>query len=621
MVRLRLRSITVAWEDSACNKKLHSWKTQVVDVARLSLKILAIAWQSSAKLTVLLLLLLVVSSSFPVISAGLLTRLVNDVVTMLKVGNSLENTTVLLGISYLICQILPFIFMPATESIRGRLSDLLTAEMDKKVMKKASQLTGMGYFDESQFYNKLQFIQENTILPEATLWLMLSTLNHGIILISLLILMTTISPLIPFAMLLVAVPHLWVEYHHHKQAYDMTWEQMPESRQLAYYHQLLVDTKSAKEIKFFNVGAYFITRYREVFDAVFKKVRLLKISHTKSTMLFSLLHGIGLALLYAYVVLISVQGAITVGDLAMYFSVVASMQQNFWMLTLMAGQLIGSTAGLRSLWSFFELAPVLKTVESPQYFYQISRAIEFRNVSFSYPGRKQSVFKNISFSIETGETLAIVGENSAGKTTLVKLLCRFYDPTEGQIFIDDIPLHQYHLESLRQKIAPVFQDFSRFFLTVGENIGIGNVDQVSNEASIIQAAEKGQADTVVSQLLEGYQTLLGRQFEGGADLSGGEWQKIAISRAFMGDPQLLILDEPTAALDAESEYTLFQRFKMLTQGVTTLLISHRFSTVHMADRILVIDQGEVLEDGTHAQLMKKEGRYATLYRMQSEKYQ
>ena len=231
------------------------------------------------------------------------------------------------------------------------------------------------------------------------------------------------------------------------------------------------------------------------------------------------------------------------------------------------------------------------------------------------------MFSDISFSVNAGETLAIVGENGAGKTTLIKLLCRFYDPTDGQIFIDDVPLHQYRLESLRQKIAPVFQDFSHFFLTAGENIGIGNVEQVNDESAIIQAAEQGQADTVVSQLSDGYETLLGRHFDGGTDLSGGEWQKIAISRAFMRDAEILILDEPTAALDAESEYALFQHFKMLTQGVTTLLISHRFSTVRMADRILVIDEGKILEEGTHEQLMNKGGRYATLYRMQSEKYQ
>ncbi len=601
-------------------KKLRSWTTQVVDAAKLSLRMLPVAWRSSAKLTTLLLLLLVVSSGLPAISAALLNRLVNDVVTLLKAGSSLENITVFWGISYLVCQVLPFILMPASEAIRSTLSDLLIADIDKKVMKKASKLPGMVHFDESQFYNQLRFIQENTTLPESTLWLMSSTLSNGITLISLLILTTTISPFIPVAMLLVALPHLWVEYHHYRYAFDVTWDQMPESRQLAYYNRLLVDTKSAKEIKLFNLGGYFINQYRELFDTVFKRVRSVKISHTRSTVLFSLLHGIGLTLLYAYVVLISVQGKITVGDLAMYFSIVASMQQSFWMLTLMAGQLIGSTAGLRSFWSFFDLVPALKTVEAPQEFSHISRSVEFRNVSFSYPGRKQSVFNNISFSINAGETLAIVGENGVGKTTLVKLLCRFYDPTQGEIFIDDVPLDRYRLDSLRQKIAPVFQDFSRFFLTAGENIGIGNVAQVNNDTAVIQAAEQGQADAVVSKMSEGYQTQLGRQFEGGVDLSGGEWQKIAISRAFMRDAQILILDEPTAALDAESEYGLFQRFKILTEGVSTLLISHRFSTVRMADRILVIDQGQVLEEGTHDQLMNKGGRYATLYRMQSEKY-
>ena len=602
-------------------KKLLSWKTLVVDTVKMSLKILAFAWQTSAKRTSLLLLFLVISGSLPAISAWLLNYLVNDVVAIVKTGTPLETTTVFLGIGCILCNILPFIMNPAAEAVRSTLSDLLIADIDELVMKKASQLTGLGYFDESKFYDQLRFLRENSTLPEATLWLLSSTISNGIMLTSLLSLTVTISPFIPFAMLLVALPHLCAEYRHHQYAFDTTWEQLSESRQLGYFHGLLFNIESVKEIKLFNLGTYFIDRYRELFDTLFKRFLSTRISHTNITLLFTLLHGIGLTVLYIYVVLIAFQGTITVGDVAMYFSIVNGLQLTFWELTLKIGNLVGSTIGFQTLSSFFELEPTVKTAESLQDFSHINRAVEFRNVSFRYPGRENTVFSNVSFSIKAGETLAIVGENGAGKTTLIKLLCRFYDPTEGQIFIDDIPLHQYRLESLRQKIAPVFQDFSHFFLTVGENIGIGNVEQASNEPAVIQAAEQGQADTVVSQLSDGYQTLLGRHFDGGTDLSGGEWQKIAISRAFMRDAAILILDEPTAALDAESEYTLFQHFKMLTQGVTTLLISHRFSTVRMADRILVIDEGKILEEGTHEQLMNKGGRYATLYRMQSEKYQ
>lgn len=601
-------------------KKLFSWKARVVDTVKMSLESLALIWQTSRKLTTFLLLTLVISSTLTAIFAWLLKQLVNDVLAIVKIGTQLENTTLFLGIGCILCNILPFILGPATELIRSTLSDLVAADIDKKLMKKASQLTGLAYFDESQFYDRLRFLQENSTLPEGTLWLLSSTLSNGITLISLLILTATISPFIPFAMLLVALPHLCAEYQHHQNAHDTTWEQMPESRQLSYYYGLLFNTKSVKEIKLFNVGTYFINQYRKLFDKVFKRVLSVKIRHTQSTGLFTLLHGIGLTLLYIYVVLISIQGKITIGDVAMYFTIVTGLQRTFWHLTLMAGELIGSTNDFRTFWSFFELAPTMKTTDPLQEFSHIHRAVEFSNVSFRYPGSETPVFKNVSFSIKAGETLAIVGENGAGKTTLVKLLCRFYDPSEGQIFIDNVPLDRYHLESLRRKIAPVFQDFSHFFLTAGENIGIGDVEQVNNKSAVVQAAEKGQADTVVSQLSEGYKTLLGRHFEGGSDLSGGEWQKIALSRAFMRDAEILILDEPTAALDAEAEYALFQRFKMLTQGVTTLLISHRFSTVRMADRILVIDEGKILEEGTHEHLIKKKGMYATLYRMQSEKY-
>ena len=602
-------------------KKLLSWKKLAVDTVKMSLKSLVFAWQISAKRTSLLLLFLVISSSLPATSAWLLNHLVNDMVTIVKTGTPLETTTLLLGIGCIFCNILPFVMDPAAEAVRSTLSDLLIADIDEQVMKKASQLPGLAYFDESEFYDQLRFLGGNSNLPEATLWLLSSTISNGIMLISLLGLTITINPFIPVAMVLVSLPHLFAEYRHHQYAFDTTWDQLSESRQLGYLHGLLFNVESVKEVKLFNLGGYFIEQYRELFDTLFKRFLSLRISHTKITLLFTLLHGIGLTLLYIYVVLIAFQGKITVGAVAMYFSIVNGLQATFWELTVKIGNLTGSTIEFHNLLSFFELAPTVKTAESPQEFSQINEAIEFRNVSFHYPGHENTVFRNVSFSINARETLAIVGDNGAGKTTLIKLLCRFYDPTEGQIFIDNIPLHQYCLESLRQKIAPVFQDFSHFFLTAGENIGIGNVEQVNNESAVIQAARRGQADAVVSQLSDGYETLLGRHFDGGTDLSGGEWQKIAVSRAFMRDAKILILDEPTAALDAESEYALFQRFKMLTQGVTTLLISHRFSTVRMADRILVIDEGKVLEEGTHEQLMNKGGRYATLYEIQSEKYQ
>ena len=602
-------------------KKLLSWKKLAVDTVKMSLKSLIFAWQISAKRTSLLLLFLVISSSLPATSAWLLNHLVNDVVAIVKTGTPLEITTLFLGIGCILCNILPFVMDPAAEAVRSTLSDLLIADIDEQVMKKASQLPGLTYFDESEFYDQLRFLGGNSNLPEATLWLLSSTISNGIMLISLLGLTITINPFIPVAMVLVSLPHLFAEYRHHQYAFDTTWDQLSESRQLGYFHGLLFNLESVKEIKLFNLGGYFIEKYRELFDTLFKRFLSLRISHTKITLLFTLLHGIGLTLLYIYVVLIALQGEITVGAVAMYFSIVNGLQATFWELTVKIGNLTGSTIEFHNLLSFFELAPTVKTAESPQEFSQINEAIEFRNVSFHYPGHENTVFRNVSFSINAGETLAIVGDNGAGKTTLIKLLCRFYDPTEGQIFIDDIPLHQYCLESLRQKIAPVFQDFSHFFLTAGENIGIGNVERVNDASAVIQAAEQGQADTVVSQLSEGYETLLGRHFDGGTDLSGGEWQKIAVSRAFMRDAEILILDEPTAALDAESEYALFQRFKMLTQGVTTLLISHRFSTVRMADRILVIDEGKVLEEGTHEQLMNRGGMYAKLYKIQSEKYQ
>jgi ATP-binding cassette subfamily B protein len=251
----------------------------------------------------------------------------------------------------------------------------------------------------------------------------------------------------------------------------------------------------------------------------------------------------------------------------------------------------------------------------------IQEGFELRDVSFRYPGSERLVLKGINLRIQAGQTIAFVGENGAGKTTLVKLLLRLYDPTNGEILLDGAPLPEYDIDDLRRHISAVFQDYACFHLTVRENIGMGDLDRMDDRDALVTAAQLGCADTFIARLPEGYETFLGKHFPGGVDLSGGEWQRIALARACMREAQILILDEPTAELDARAEYEVYQRFKALRQGKTTILISHRFSTVRMADHIMVIHEGQIIEGGTHEELMRLGGRYAELFTMQAERYQ
>jgi ATP-binding cassette subfamily B protein len=316
-----------------------------------------------------------------------------------------------------------------------------------------------------------------------------------------------------------------------------------------------------------------------------------------------------------------------VGTLALAFQAADQAQARFKLFFQQAGYLYGQTLYLTRLFAYLDLSPgavegALKRAASthpvPS---SIQQGFEFRNVSFRYPGSEADVLKNVSFSLRPGETIALVGENGAGKTTLVKLLARLYDPTEGTILLDGRDLCEYDLDSYQKQLGVIFQDYIHYHLTARENIGFGQTDAMDDGARILKAAELGGASSLVQYLPQGLDTMLGKTFEGGVDLSGGEWQKLALSRAFMRDGQLLILDEPTAALDPLAEYEVYRRFADLVAGKMVVLVSHHFSTVRMADRILVLRQGSLIEEGTHEELLAMNGRYAEMFNVQAQKYQ
>jgi ATP-binding cassette subfamily B protein len=417
------------------------------------------------------------------------------------------------------------------------------------------------------------------------------------------------------------VPAFIGEAYFNARSYTLNYLRTPERRELDYVRQTGASVETAKEVKIFGLNAFLIERYRTLADGFFDANRRLALRRASWGGALSTIGTIAYYVAYAYIILRTLHGEFSIGDLTFLAGSFRRLRN------LLEGLLIGfsSVAGqalyLDDLFSFFEIEPEIASPPNPLPFpVPIREGFTFDNVGFRYPGAERWAVRHLNFTLRAGEVLALVGENGAGKTTLVKLLARLYDPDEGRILLDGADLRDYDLAALRGNIGVIFQDFVRYHLTAGENIAVGRIEARDDRQRIAAAAHRSLADDVIRKLPHGYDQIIGKRFKGGVDLSGGEWQKIAIARAYMRDAELLILDEPTAALDARAEFEVFQRFKELSEGRTAILISHRFSSVRMADRIVVLADGEIEAIGTHDALLAQGGRYAELFELQAAGY-
>jgi ATP-binding cassette subfamily B protein len=428
----------------------------------------------------------------------------------------------------------------------------------------------------------------------------------------------------PWLILLLAialVPAFVGEAYFNARSYTLNYLRTPERRELDYVRQTGASVETAKEVKIFGLNAFLIERYRTLANSFFDANRRLATRRALWGGALTTIGTIAYYVAYAYIIWRTLHGEFSIGDLTFLAGSFRRLRN------LLEGLLIGfsSVAGqalyLDDLFSFFEIEPEIASPANPLPFPNpIRQGFTFENVGFRYPGAERWAVRHLDFMLRAGEVLALVGENGAGKTTLVKLLARLYDPDEGRILLDGHDLRDYDLHALRGNIGVIFQDFVRYHLTAGENIAVGRIDARDDRQRIASAAHRSLADDVIRKLPNGYDQIIGKRFKGGVDLSGGEWQKIAIARAYMRDAQLLILDEPTAALDARAEFEVFQRFKELSEGNTAILISHRFSSVRMADRIVVLADGQVEAIGTHDELLAAGGRYAELFELQAAGY-
>ena len=500
------------------------------------------------------------------------------------------------------------------------LADKFTCHINTRIMEHASSLDLLSY-EDPLFHDKMERARVQGTDRIGMIQAIGRLVQEVITTVSLAASIFLFSPWILVVLIACIVPTFFGETHFAFLGYSLNSQQTPARREMEYVRNLGGSRESAKELKLFGLGPFLVDRYIGISKELHRQTVALARRRLVMGLLLAVLGTIGYYGSYAFAIHQTVTGLLTIGTLTLVAGAIAGSSANIQAVLGTFSSIAGQALFLTDLLEFFSVRPKivskLGALPAPR---PIRRGFEFRNVSFSYPGSSKLVLNNINFRLEPSERIALVGKNGQGKTTIVKLLTRLYDPTAGQILLDGVDIREYNLEDLWKEIGVIFQDFMRYDLTSSENIAIGRIEKRNNLIPIRAAAVRSLADEVIQGLPKHYDQRLGCRFEGGVDLSGGEWQRIALARAYLRDAQLLILDEPTASLDAQSEHEVFRRFAELTEGKMSLVISHRLSTVRMADRILVLDNGKIAEQGRHDQLITVGGGYAKMFELQAASY-
>ncbi|MFT3668689.1 MAG: ABC transporter ATP-binding protein [Pseudoxanthomonas sp.] len=588
-------------------------------------------WQTSRTLTVASLGLRIVRAVMPVATLYIGKLIIDEAIRLVGLGLDLGS----LGESLRSGQLDTLLGLLALEfglaivsDLLGRLvsyadallSELFTNATSIRLMEHAAQLD-LEDFEDPDLQDKLDRARRQTMGRMNLMSQLFGQVQDAITVVSFAAGLLVYAPWLIALLALALVPAFVGEAHFNALGYSLNFQWTPERRQLEYLRQMGASVETAKEVKIFNLHRFLIDRYRTLAEKFFVANRALARRRAFWGALLAALGTLGYYVAYGYIAWRTVRGDFSIGDLTFLAGSFLRLRQLLEGLLIGFSQVAGQALYLDDLFSFFEIEPEIASpanalpVPKP-----ITRGFVFENVGFRYPDAERWAVRHLEFELHAGEVLALVGENGAGKTTLVKLLARLYDPDEGRILLDGRDLREYDIDDLRANIGVIFQDFVRYHLTAGENIGVGRIEAMYDQDRVRAAAARAMADEVIDGLPRGYDQLVGRRFKDSVDLSGGQWQKIAIARAYMRDAQVMILDEPTAALDARSEFEVFQRFKELSDNRTAVLISHRFSSVRMADRILVLNEGRLEASGTHEHLMAQGGRYAELFELQAAGY-
>jgi ATP-binding cassette, subfamily B, bacterial len=583
-------------------------------------KALGLVWTTDRRLTLSLAMFALVGGLLPGAIAFVGKLIVDSVVLANRTGLQIDRQTAL---NYVYLEAISIVLLAAAQKglvvCQSLLRVLLAQRVNEMILEKALTLD-LAHFEDSEFYDKMsQARSQASSRPLSLINRTFGLCQSALTLIAFSGLLWQFSGWAVLVLIVAAIPAFIAETRFSEHAFRLFRWRSPETRQQHYLETLLAREDYAKEVQLYQLGGVLLQRYRDIFNRLYKDDRNLTIQKGLWGYLLGLLSTLAFYLAYAWIVIEAISGQISLGEMTMYLMVFRQGQSTFASALTSIGGMYEDNLYLANLYEFLE-QPMPQS-QGKVRMGIIQEGIRFENVSFSYPGSQQPVLKNISLHLPLGEKLAIVGENGSGKTTLIKLLTNLYQPTSGRILLDGVDLKDWDIDVLRRRIGVIFQNFVQYQFTVGENVGVGDVEQIDDRQEWSIAADKGMATPFIDVLPQKFDTQLGKWFKGGQELSGGQWQKIALARAFMrSDADILILDEPTAAMDAEAEMNIFNHFRSLTQDRMVVLISHRFSTVRMADTIIVMANGEIIEQGSHDRLIAAKGRYAHLFSLQAAGY-
>jgi ATP-binding cassette subfamily B protein len=558
--------------------------------------------------------------AFLPVGIGIIGRYIIDGVNQIRLHQPLPQHFWWLVAAEMTLAVLTGMLSRSVDYFDNLLADRYTHHVSVEVMRKAAALD-VTVYEDPVFYDRLERARVQATDRLAMIQQMGRLIQQSVTALAFSAVLVRYSPFLLLLLIAGIIPAFLGESHFAFLTYAKNFRQTPLRRQMDYLRQVGGSKEAAKELKLFNLSKYLTDRFSALSQTIYEQNVSLNRRRLFWGGILAIVGQLGYYGAYGYSIYRTIQGRYSVGDLTLITTAIMQAMANIQQAFSTASGVADQALFLTDLLAFFEMKPRVESkangLPAPK---PIVRGFEFRNVSFAYPGTTRRVLSDFNFMLHPGERIALIGENGQGKTTIVKLITRLYDPTAGEILLDGVDLREYDLADLHAEIGVIFQDFMRYEMTARENIAVGRIEVPHAPEEIEYAADKSMASGVIAKLQGGYDQMLGRRFEGGVDLSGGEWQKLALARAYLRDAQLLILDEPTAALDARSEAQVFERFAELTEGKMALLISHRFSTVRMADRIVVLEGGRLVEEGNHTQLMALGGRYAAMFEMQAASY-